>query len=579
MKKYLNYLFFFGLILAIAGIVAGEISGTWSFIAISLSVAGGVILIVWLGLFLKANKNFWSLRSTEAGTNAIISTLAVILILILVNFLAFRYSTRIDFTETKLFTISPQSKEIVANLSQDLNVYIFEPQANAADQALLENYKRNNSNFNFEFINPQINLQLTKEFNVQRPGEVYLKYGDKKQLVQNISAASRLSETQLTNAIAKIKLDKQLIIYILQGHGEPTLEEKEGSLSQAVTALTDKGYEVKPLILVTNPLIPPDANAVIIANPKRELLQGEVKTLEKYINSGGNLLVMLDANIKSGLDSLLKECGITLDNRLVVDASGAGETLGLGPATTLITKYGAHPITKDFTNNDISVFPLARAIKTTSKEGIEAIALLISNEQTWAEFDLESSEVQFNINEDIKGPLDIGVALVRKAREIKTSKMKITIEKNDKEKVDSPDSSVPKIEEKEVNINNNNEKKEENNLTLPTPPEIKNPDKQEIDKNNSNSIQPKAKMVIIGNSTFATNGWFQQQLNSDIFLNSVNWLANDDVKNLSIKPKEAKNRRLNITKKEAGIIGWLALFIVPGFGLIMAIFTWRKRSK
>jgi ABC-type uncharacterized transport system involved in gliding motility auxiliary subunit len=566
MKKYLNLLLFLGIIIATAGIVAGKFSGTWSNIAIGLSIVGLVIIIIWLGLFLKYNQNFWSLRSTEAGTNALLSTMAVILILAMVNFLAFRYQIRIDFTETKLFTLSPQSKEIIANLPQQLKVYIFERQPNYLDKNLLEDYRRNSSNFSFEFVDPQVNLPLTKEFNVQRAGEVYLQYGDKKQLIQTLSPNTRLSEAQLTNAIAKIQRDRQAVVYILQGHGEPSLEEREGSLSQAVKGLEDQGYLVKPLNLAISPIVPGDANAVIIATPQRELLEGEVKTLKKYLAGGGNLLVMLNANIKSGLDPLLSEWGVTLDDRLLVDASGSGELLGLGSATTLITEYGAHPITKDFVQG-ISVYPLARGISTTPKEDLKAIALLITNEQTWAESDLKSEAVEFNRNEDISGPIDLGVALTRKQAQTDSPQK----ENASPEKPSSEDKLTPESTEKKEN--------DQNNSTLPTPPQPKTPEKQESNQVTSDSDSAEAKMIVIGNSNFATNGWFQQQLNGDVFLNSVRWLADEEAKVLSIRPKEAKNRRLNLTVIEAGIIGWLALLIIPALGFFAAITTWWKRSR
>jgi ABC-type uncharacterized transport system involved in gliding motility auxiliary subunit len=86
-------------------------------------------------------------------------------------------------------------------------------------------------------------------------------------------------------------------------------------------------------------------------------------------------------------------------------------------------------------------------------------------------------------------------------------------------------------------------------------------------------------MVVIGNSSFATDSLFQDPrvLNGDIFLNSVQWLASDDQQTLSIRPKEAKNRRINLTPLQAGMIGWMSLVIMPLLGLILAGVTWWRR--
>lgn len=568
MKKYNNYLFFIGVALITAGLVMGKITGNWTNLAIGISLTGITLICVTLIVFLYTNKGFWSMRSTEAGTNALISTLAVIVILGLVNFLAVKYSYRLDLTETKIYSLSPQSQQLIKNLQQPLTIYVFDSPANPFDNTLLKNYARYNPNFKYEFVDPDVKFNLAQKFNVQRNGDVYLEYGEQKQLVQIVSPENRLSEIKLTNAIAKIQRTEQPIIYILQGHGEPSLENTAISFSQALSSLQDKGYIVKPLNLATSPLVPPDASALIVSNGERELLEGEVKTLEKYIDNGGNLLVMYNADSKVSIDSLLSKWGITFDNGLVVDASGTGELFGLGASVTLVVDYGSHPITQDFGNN-ITIFPWARAIITKPVKNITATSLLITNSQTWAESNIEVEEVELNPNEDLPGPLDIGVALVRENPKKVDNQANITESKAKESKITSKSSA-----------NQAETPTSESNNSLPTPPDIQKPEKSNIttspivDKTSSET-----KIVVIGNSNFATNGWFQQQLNGDLFLNTISWLVNDDTKVLSISPKEPTNRRINLSLFQAGLIGWLALIIIPGLGFIVAIVTWWQRSR
>ena len=513
-RKYWQLLFIPGLILLVAGLVAGLVSG-WLPLYIGLAVAGGVILVLWLGLLLSASRGFWGRRSTQAGTNALVATGAVIVILGLINFLAVHYSQRIDFTENQLFTLSSGSQQLVQNLSQPLKVWVFERNINPVDQELLENYQRNGP-IQFEVVDPQVYLGLAQQFNVQSVGEVYLEYGDKKQLVQSLSQTERLSEIRLSNAIAQIQSDRTLSVYILQGHGEPELQATEGGLSQAVAGLEGQGYQVEALNLAERPSVPKDAAAIIVAGPKRKLFAGEATALKNYLNGGGRLLLLIDPETDPGLEPLLQDWGVELDPRLIIDASGTGNVIGYGPATTLITNYGNHPITEEFANG-ISVYPLARPIGTVKKQGIEAVALLITSDRSWAESSLQEEEVTFDPQSDVKGPLDLGVVLTRPSATAAE---------------DSPD--------------NNSEKAE-------------------------------SRLVVIGNSAFATNGWFEQQLNSDVFLNSVDWLANDEEQTLAIRPKEPKERRINLSAAQAGMIGWLALLVMPLLGLIAAAIAWWRR--
>lgn len=555
MRKYLSLLFFFGLAIATAGIVMGKVSGVWTNVSIALTVSGWTMMVMWLGLWLKFNQKLWRLRLTESLTNATLATIAVLAILGMINFLAFRYQVRIDFTETKIYTLSSLSQQTVAKLPQKLEVYLFERQPNNLDRQLLENYQRNSPNFSYQVVNPQENLSLTQEFNVQEVGEVYLRYNGKKQLLQTISPNTRLSESLLTQAIAKIQQEKQFTVYILQGHGEPTLDDKEGNLGQSVKALEDQGYIVKPLLLALNLVTPPDADIIIITTPQKRILPQEVKTLNTYLEKGGKLLVMLNAQSKSGIESILQSWGINLDERLLVDASGTGTMLGLGAASTIINDYGSHPITKDF--NGISVYPLARGINTIKKDKTEAIAILITNEQTWAESDLKAEAVEFNENEDIKGPIDLGVALKRQLIQPLAKK---------------EEKPLPKENNKKELLDETKEKK--NDSTLPQPPSPQIPGKTQLKESQSKE----SKIVMIGNSNFITNGWFEQQLNGDVFLNTVNWLADDQTQVLSIRPRESKNRRLNLTSFSAGLLGWLALVIIPVLGFIASIFTfWQRR--
>lgn len=568
MKKYNNLLFFVGVFLITTGIVIKLVSDNWTNLALGITVTGITILFATVIAFLSHNKGFWSMRSTEAGTNALVATVAVIIILGLVNFLAVKYSFRADFTETQLYTLSPQSQQLVKKLAQPLTVYVFDSPPNNSDRTLLANYARYNPNFKFEFVDPQVKIGLAEKFKVDTQGNTYIEYGDKQQLVQTVSPTSRLSETKLTNAIAKIQQTTQLTIYILQGHGEPSLQQGAVSFAQAVASLEDKGYIVQPLNLANSPLVPPDASALIISGGERELLTGEVETIKKYVNQGGSLLLMYNADSKVGnIANLLNDWGITFDNGLVVDASGTGEVFGLGPSVTLVVNYGSHPITQDF-NNGITVFPWARAIITQEKDKITATSLLITNPQTWAESDTSVEEVQLDPTTDLAGPLDIGVALIRENPNNPENKT------NNNQSSSSSD-NTPQSADKTLE-----NPQSETNTDLPQPPTVKTPEENPtISSPLPFSSNKETKMIVIGNANFATNGWFQQQLNGDLFLNSVSWLANEDNSTLSISPREATNRRINLSLWQTGLIGWLALVIIPGLGFIVAIATWWQRSR
>ena len=83
--------------------------------------------------------------------------------------------------------------------------------------------------------------------------------------------------------------------------------------------------------------------------------------------------------------------------------------------------------------------------------------------------------------------------------------------------------------------------------------------------------------MVIGNATFATDGLFDQQLNGDVFLNSVTWLSDLENTTLSIRPKEITNRRITMTVSRQIMVIVLALVVFPLVGLVGAGITWFRR--
>lgn len=563
--KYLSYLFWFGPILSIMGLSARVVSDQWSPIAVGLLIAGLVIIGLWLIFLGSLTPGFWGRRSTQVGTNALISTVAMLVILGLINFLAVRYGARVDLTENQLFTLSPMSQQVVKSLQQPVKVWVFDPNPQLSDRELLQNYRRYGSNLQFEFVDPQLKPGVAQKFNIKSPGEVYLEYGQARKLVQTVNDGERLSETKLTNSIEQLTSDRTDTAYFLQGHGERPLEAEEGGFSQAVAALKDKNFTVQPLNLAERSEVPQDASLVVIAGPKRALFEAEVQALRNYLSTGGSLLLMIDPDSNPGLDSLLADWGVKVDNQIVVDASGQGRLVNLGPATPLVTSYGNHPITQDF-GNGYSFYPLARPIETKPVEGVQGTPLVTTNDQTWGESTPEKQPLQFDPNSDRPGPLTLGVALSRKAQTPSPSPTPTPSASPQASPTPSPGESPAASPTPTTSPT-------ASPTTQPTASPSPNAQENETQK------RTESRLVVYGNSSFVADGWFEQPgLNSDVFLNSVSWLSNRDDRALSIRPKEQQNRRINLTQQQAAILGWTSLLLVPLAGFTTAgLIWWRRR--
>jgi ABC-type uncharacterized transport system involved in gliding motility auxiliary subunit len=347
---------------------------------------------------------------------------------------------------------------------------------------------------------------------------VFLKQGDQQRQLQVLSPSDRLSERTLTNALDQLTRTSSLRAYFTQGHQEFPIDGSKTGLEQAANALKQKGFTVEPLDLAQTSTVPEDANVVIVAGPAAEFFDNEVKALSTYLEGGGSLLLMIDPRTSPNLDSLLDSWGVSLDNRIVLDTSGSGQLVGLGPAAPLVTDYGDHPITRGF-GTGRSFFPLVRPINLETIAGVTAEPILRSNPQSRAEALSSQGELQFNQDAAPNGPYTLGVALSRSAGN-------------------------------------------------GTPPSVDKEDQP---------TGPQARLVVIGNATFATDGLFEQQLNGDVFLNAVSWLSQKDNSTLSIRPRQATNRRIVMTVQQQIGLGVFALLVLPLVGLIIALLLWLKR--
>jgi len=606
-RKYLRWLLWPGLALTTAGLVAGFVD-TWSTLPIGLLVSGLGLTLVSLVLGGFGYRSFWQNRSTQAGTNAVLATLSMLFILGIVNFLSVQYAPRIDLTEAGLFTLAPESRSVVTNLDQPVNVVVFDAAFNPNDQQLLDSYRKFNDNLTYEHINPFQDPAAAREFNVSGEGrEIHLVVGDDKIFVQTLGVQG-LAEQDLTNKLAQIGRDRNAVVYFIQGHEEFLIDGSASGYFQAAAALESDSFTVESLNLAQTAVVPDDADAVVIAGPKQAFFPPEVEALETYLNGGGSVLLMVDPQAEPELNPLLEDWGVTLDERLIVDTSNTGQIVGLGPAAPLVTTYGLHPITADF-DNGRSFYPLARPIQLAPIDGVEATPLLLSNPQSYAESLSETGELNVNTQQSPEGPFNIGVVLTKQAQLRETTEdlpEEATPEATEKKSEETASEETASEETPEAVQDNVAETEssetetsdaEESDANIPDILEAEEPGVETSSADNVEAAEQReeesaelspldesgdepekeARLVVIGNATFATDGLFDQQLNGDVFLNSVTWLSDLENTTLSIRPKEITNRRITMTVSRQIMVIVLALVVFPLVGLVGAGITWFRR--
>jgi len=86
-----------------------------------------------------------------------------------------------------------------------------------------------------------------------------------------------------------------------------------------------------------------------------------------------------------------------------------------------------------------------------------------------------------------------------------------------------------------------------------------------------------SRVVVVGNSLFAANGYLGLAGNKDFALNSVSWTAKEESR-ISIRPKQRQGNRLFLSRDQKNLMTLWAFDVLP-FGLLFAgLVVWQTRK-
>ena len=348
-------------------------------------------------------KNFFSSRSAQHGTNAVILTVVLLGILIFTNLLILRHKHRFDFTEASLFTLAPQTKKFVADLPREVKLTAFfqiETPEKVAFSNLIEGYLEETDKITITYVDPDKSPAITKRYGVTTYGTIVLESGKKETKIQNAM------EENLTNALLKVTRDEQKVIYFLEGHGENQIESMENEGYQnAKKNLEQDGFLVKPLLLLQTGEVPEDTSVLVIAGPQKPIQEEEQAALQSYLGKGGAMMMLVDPKSKHGMEPFLKNWGIQLGKNIVIDP--LSKLFGGDFAAPVVNQYTAHDITSNFSL--ATIFPIIQSVQEIPNSKVETVELLKTSNNSWGESDFESVPVNFVAESDLNGPVSVAV--------------------------------------------------------------------------------------------------------------------------------------------------------------------------
>ncbi len=371
-----------------------------------------VLGLVCIGLFVVSRpeevKRMLTGRAARYGGSATLMSVALIGILVLVNFLGNRHHKRFDLTASKEYSLSQQTLQILAELEEPVDVvafftvnYYYRQQADD----LLTEYLYHTDKLHYQVIDPELQPGVARQYGITRDGTMLFLQDDRREEV------FYPDEKSITTAILKVTQTETKTVYFITGHKERDPENSgQGGYSTIRQALLDENYQVSTLNLATiTDTVPVDAAVLILAAPQVPLSDEETEILKTYLDGGGKLMFLTDPALPNVLgNDYLAKWGFSLRDDMVVDPSGAFFGDYLAP---LVTRYPYSTITKDLSGLT-SFFPVARSLDTMSElpDGVITNRLIETSNTSWGETDLENPQLSNDKAADAQGPLVLGVS-------------------------------------------------------------------------------------------------------------------------------------------------------------------------
>jgi ABC-type uncharacterized transport system involved in gliding motility auxiliary subunit len=488
--------------------------------------------------------------------------LLVLALVGIVNYLAFRHYKRWDWTRSHLYTLSEKTEKIVGGLNRDVSVIVFMDEQSPVfepTKELLARYAAASPKLKVSYIDPLRNparaQQLVQQYQVQRAAVVFESGKDKRVVEASDLADYDYSamqeggapqmkgfkgEQKFTSAIVELVEAKKPTILFTTGHGEPSLDAMDGrGFGRLQRFLGTDNFTIEEWASLGKTAVPPNTDLIVVAGPTQPFVAPELDLLSKFLAGGGRLLVLVDPNLgeagrfaDTGLTAWLGGWGVKLQDDIVVDPSNL---LPFFSAETIFaSNYGNHPIVDALRQARVPVvFALARSVAAgATPKGATLTELVKTSQDGWGETDLAKLNEVAKGPQDLPGPVALGVAL-------------------------------------ELNAAQPTPPPTDDEMPAPTPPPPPPP---------ATTDRPKGRMVVYGDSDFATNSQLDQPGNATLIANTLNWMVQRET-HLGIAPKEPEEVHLSLTPQERRLSFWLVVLGLPAAALAAGIVITVKRRR
>ncbi len=440
--------------------------------------------------------------------------------------LAERHNHRFDLTPTQSFVLSDEAQRVASSVREPIRITAFYNAQEHGQRRQMEDLLQL-----FTAASPQITYRLV---DLDRSPALAKKYGVSSFNTGVLEAAGQvrplkgIDEEQIADALLRVTRREVRQLCFVTGHHEhsPQDASDRSGYSDVAKALEKENFEIRTLDSVPTDGVPTRCTALILAGPSQDFLAGEAEQLSRYLDGAGRILLMVDPDAPPSVVQFLAHYSVRANNDIVVDERN--RFYGADSFMPRVPIFDQETFQKNL--DTAAVFSLARSLTPIDNEqpGIRVLLLAMTSPDSWAHVDggvAPDGKVQFRREVDKPGPLPVAVMVT--------------------DTVESPaeQSAVPGAKAPGSKV---------------------------------------GRMIVFGDSDFASNLYLNLLGNKDLFMSSVAVLA-EDQELIAMRRKGLPRSSLSpvsLTARQGRVIFWTAVVAQPtGFALAGLLITWRRRQR
>ncbi len=505
-----------------------------------LLALAGIALVAWGGFGLR--EELGGVLKGRRGEIALFTVGAIAVCVVLAH-LSMRFPLRADMTSAGLFSLSPQTVDMLHRLEKPVRVTFFHDPAMRETVELYKLMAAETDKLSVTFIDPMLNPSQARLLGVEYAGTALMESEGRKMRIHGPT------ETDIANGILRISQGQQQKVCFLDGHGEADpfsleshdhtegdaghthgigqklVQHERHGIAKARHGLEALNYEVEKIALLKGGADLAPCAVLVVAGPKVPLLQNEIQAVDRYLEGGGNAFFMLDPFVDSGLQPVLLKYGILLDDNIVIDEASHFWTDVSAPA---ITDYNRHEVTQEL---PLTFFPGVRSLSPTPERvpGSSVRPLINSSKQSFG----GSSPERVEFDRAQTGPLTLMVTVNRRPEFVEPTQA---------------------VLERRLRGEDTDEMQQ---------PEVKA------------DFKP-SRVAVVGDSDFATNSFFHIMGNGKLFLNTVNYLAAQE-NLIGFSPRTYDQPRVNLTNTQMKGTVFLSVILIPALLALVGTIVWLRQ--